>query len=191
MSRAGRRRKTASTSSRSTTASRSKDLVSYNDKHNEANGEGNRDGIDENLGWNCGGEGPTADPAIAALRTRQMKNGWPFSCCRGVPMLLGGDEIRRTQGGNNNAYNQDNPTSWFDWTSRHEAGDPAVCSADDRVPQGPSALSRPRFYTGGITGRRVPDIAWHGTGSAPGLRQSGGPGARVHDRRGGGPPTCT
>src|SRR5262249_49498078 len=93
------------------------DLVSYNDKHNEANGEGNRDGINENLSWNCGVEGHTDDPAIEALRTRVIKNSITIlMLSRGIPMLLGGDELRRTQGGNNNTYNQDNATSWFDWT---------------------------------------------------------------------------
>ena len=93
------------------------DLVSYNAKHNEANGEGNRDGIDDNYSWNCGAEGPTADAAIDALRLRQIKNSLTIlMLSRGVPMLLAGDEIRRTQGGNNNAYSQDNETSWFDWT---------------------------------------------------------------------------
>src|SRR5262249_22529426 len=100
------------------------DLVSYNDKHNEANGEGNRDGIAENLSWNCGTEGPSTDAGIEVLRTRQIKNFFTIlMLSRGVPMLLGGDEIRRTQRGNNNAYNQDNATSWFDWTltaSGHE-----------------------------------------------------------------------
>src|SRR5262249_39625367 len=93
------------------------DLVSYDDKHNEANGEGNLDGISNNLSWNCGVEGPTNDPAIEALRARQIKNFITILLLsRGVPMLLGGDERRRTQRGNNNAYNQDNAISWFDWT---------------------------------------------------------------------------
>src|SRR5690348_2450001 len=91
------------------------DLVSYNSKHNEANGEGNRDGIDNNLSWNCGTEGPTEDAAIERLRTRQIKNFLTILLLsRGVPMLLGGDEICRTQRGNNNPYNQNNATSWFD-----------------------------------------------------------------------------
>src|SRR5438874_3346998 len=91
------------------------DLVSYNDKHNEANGEGNRDGIDDNLSWNGGVEGPSDDPALEALRRRQIRNALTILLLsRGVPMLLAGDEIRRTQGGNNNAYNQDNATSWID-----------------------------------------------------------------------------
>jgi glycogen operon protein len=93
------------------------DLVSYGRKHNEANGEGNRDGSDHNLSWNCGVEGPTSDPAIETLRNRQVKNFLAVNLLAlGAPMLLMGDEVRRSQGGNNNAYCQDNGTSWFDWT---------------------------------------------------------------------------
>ncbi len=91
------------------------DLVSYDGKHNEANGEGNRDGADDNRSWNCGAEGPTEDPAID--RTRQVKNFFTVTMLSaGMPMMVMGDEVRRTQGGNNNAYCQDNETSWFDWT---------------------------------------------------------------------------
>jgi glycogen operon protein len=93
------------------------DLVSYERKHNEANGEGNRDGNDHNLSWNCGVEGPTGDPAIETLRTRQVKNFLAVNLLAlGAPMLLMGDEVRRSQEGNNNAYCQDNETSWFDWS---------------------------------------------------------------------------
>ena len=98
------------------------DLVSYDVKHNEPNGEGNRDGTDLNLSWNCGVEGPTADPAIERLRRRQVKNLMTIELLAlGVPMLLMGDEVRRTQNGNNNAYCHDDPTTWFDWsaTTRH------------------------------------------------------------------------
>ena len=92
------------------------DLVSYNDKHNEANGEDNRDGADDNRSWNCGVEGPTDDPAIEALRNRQIKNLLAINLLSaGTPMLTMGDEVRRTQQGNNNAYCQDNDISWFDW----------------------------------------------------------------------------
>ena len=93
------------------------DLVSYDAKHNEANGEANRDGSNDNLSWNCGVEGPTDDPAIEALRARQIRNllVWDLLAL-GVPMVAMGDEVRRTQGGNNNAYGHDDPTSWFDWT---------------------------------------------------------------------------
>jgi isoamylase len=92
------------------------DLVSYNEKHNEANGEANVDGHNENLSWNCGVEGPTADPAVERLRNRQVKNCLAITLlAAGAPMLLMGDEVRRTQRGNNNAYCQDNEVSWFDW----------------------------------------------------------------------------
>jgi isoamylase len=92
------------------------DLVSYNHKHNEANGEGNRDGTDDNRSWNCGTEGPTDDPAITALRARQKRNFLAtLFLSQGVPMLLAGDEMGRTQAGNNNAYCQDNELSWVDW----------------------------------------------------------------------------
>jgi isoamylase len=93
------------------------DLVSYNDKHNEANGEENRDGANDNRSWNCGVEGPSDDPAVEKLRNRQVKNFLTATLLSlGVPMVLMGDEVRHTQGGNNNAYCQDNETSWFDWT---------------------------------------------------------------------------
>jgi glycogen operon protein len=92
------------------------DLVSYDRKHNEANGEGNRDGMDDNHSWNCGVEGPSADPAVESLRERQAKNLLVATFLAfGVPMIWMGDEVLRTQGGNNNAYCQDNETSWFDW----------------------------------------------------------------------------
>ena len=93
------------------------DLVSYDRKHNEANGEENRDGADDNRSWNCGVEGPTEDPGIDRLRTRQVKNFFTVTMLSaGMPMMGMGDEVRRTQGGNNNAYCQDDETSWFDWT---------------------------------------------------------------------------
>jgi isoamylase len=93
-----------------------RDLVSYNVKHNEANGEHNRDGTDDNRSWNCGVEGPTDDADVTALRTRQSRAllATPLLSL-GMPMLVGGDELGRTQGGNNNAYCQDGPISWFDW----------------------------------------------------------------------------
>jgi isoamylase len=93
------------------------DLVSFSVKHNEANGEGNRDGSNDNWSWNCGVEGPTGDAAVENRRNRQVKN---FLTCTmfslGMPMIVMGDEVRRTQRGNNNAYCQDNETSWFDWS---------------------------------------------------------------------------
>jgi len=93
------------------------DLVSYNQKHNEENGEDNRDGTDDNRSWNCGAEGATDDPEVEKLRNRQVKNFLTVTILSlGVPMILMGDEVRRTQRGNNNAYCQDNEISWFDWT---------------------------------------------------------------------------
>ncbi len=93
------------------------DLVSFNEKHNAANGEANRDGANDNRSWNCGVEGPTDDPAIERLRNRQVKNYLTVTMLSlGLPMILAGDEVRRTQRGNNNAYCQDNEISWFDWS---------------------------------------------------------------------------
>jgi isoamylase len=93
-----------------------RDLVSYNEKHNEGNGEGNADGSDDNRSWNCGVEGETDDPAVLELRTRQQRNFLAtLLLSQGTPMLLGGDEISRTQRGNNNAWCQDNEISWYDW----------------------------------------------------------------------------
>jgi glycogen operon protein len=92
------------------------DLVSYEHKRNEANGEDNHDGTDENLAWNCGVEGPTADPAVGRLRERQMRNFLAtLLLSQGVPMLAHGDEVARTQAGNNNVYCQDGPISWLAW----------------------------------------------------------------------------
>jgi glycogen operon protein len=100
------------------------DLVSYNDKHNEVNGENNRDGASDNLSWNCGIEGPTDDPAVESLRNRQIKNFCTLAfLSAGTPMLLMGDEVRRTQLGNNNAYCQDGDLSWFDWRLVEEHAD--------------------------------------------------------------------
>jgi glycogen operon protein len=100
------------------------DLVSYDHKHNEANGEENRDGANDNLSWNCGVEGPTTDPQIEAIRNRQVKNFLVLNLIAvGTPMLLMGDEVRRTQQGNNNAYCQDGPLSWFDWDLLERHGD--------------------------------------------------------------------
>lgn len=98
------------------------DLVSYNEKHNEANGEENRDGANDNRSWNCGVEGPSSDPVVERLRNRQVKNFLTANLLSlGVPIILMGDEVRHTQGGNNNAYCQDNEISWFDWSrlTRH------------------------------------------------------------------------
>ncbi len=100
------------------------DLVSYNQKHNEANGEDNRDGANDNRSWNCGVEGPTDDPSVEKLRNRQVKNFLTITMMSlGTPMILMGDEVRRTQHGNNNAYCHDNEISWFDWSLFAKHGD--------------------------------------------------------------------
>jgi glycogen operon protein len=100
------------------------DLVSYEQKHNENNGESNRDGENDNRSWNCGSEGPAQDPAVVGLRERQRRNFIAtLALSQGVPMLLGGDELGRTQQGNNNAYCQDNEVSWFDWSADETDGD--------------------------------------------------------------------
>src|SRR5450755_445656 len=100
------------------------DLVSYNTKHNEPNGEDNRDGTDDNRSWNCGVEGPTDDPAVLELRARQQRNLiGTLLLSEGAPLLLGGDEFGRSQGGNNNAYCQDNELTWFDWNAAAQHGD--------------------------------------------------------------------
>jgi glycogen operon protein len=100
------------------------DLVSYNQKRNEANGEGNRDGANDNRSWNCGAEGPTIDPAVEKLRNRQVKNFLTITLMSlGTPMILMGDEVRHTQQGNNNAYCHDSEISWFDWSLVAKHGD--------------------------------------------------------------------
>jgi glycogen operon protein len=143
-----------------------RDLVSYNDKHNEANGEDNRDGTSDNNSWNCGAEGPTDDPEINALRARQSRAMLTtLMLSFGVPMLLGGDEMGRTQQGNNNAYCQDNEISWVDW---------AVRDPDDqdlleftrlliKLRAEHPVFRRRRFFRGRPargTRQRLSDIAW-------------------------------
>ena len=126
------------------------DLVSYRVKHNWANGENNRDGLDENFSDNYGVEGPTDAGPLEALRLRQIKNLLAtLMLSRGVPMLLGGDEFRRTQGGNNNAYCQDNATSWYDWTLAEQTrGAGPLRARLDRLPGPPPVLRANAFYTG-------------------------------------------
>ena len=141
------------------------DLVSYETKHNAANGEGNRDGGDHNLSWNCGAEGPTADPVILALRRRQARNFIGIlMLSQGVPMLLSGDEVLRTKDGNNNTYCQDNELSWFDW-SQVDAQRPMLDYVRGLIGlrrRHPS-LTRDRFLTGAPEpGQDLPDITWHG-----------------------------
>ena len=141
------------------------DLVSYNNKHNEANGEGNRDGVDDNMSWNCGAEGPTDDPAINALREQQIRNfATLLMLSQGVPMFVMGDEVRRTQGGNNNAWCQDNPIGWFDWTqTQTEAGMLRFWSELIAFRKTHPAVHRARFFSGAMNERGMPDISWHGT----------------------------
>src|SRR5262249_16510793 len=139
------------------------DLVSYDRKHNEANGEENRDGSDDNLSWNGGGEGPTDHTKNLAPRERQMGN---FLATRllsqGVPMLCAGDEVARTQQGNNNAYCQDNPTSWMDWRldgRRRELL--AFTRSLIQIRRQHPVLRRRHFFQGRpIRGSEVKDLAW-------------------------------
>ena len=143
----GRCRRTASTSSPAHDGFTLYDLVSYNTKHNEANGEGNRDGNNDNESWNCGVEGETGDAGIEALRGRQIKNfAAILLLAQGVPMIVAGDEVRRTQRGNNNAYCQDNEISWFDWDAREpEPGYLPVLQGDDCVPRAGTRSSAVRI----------------------------------------------
>ena len=141
------------------------DLVSYNGKHNEANGEDNRDGSNDNLSWNCGVEGPTEDAAILALRRRQARNFLAvLMLSRGVPMLCAGDEVLRTQRGNNNAYCQDNELSWFDWSRLNSERE--MLEFSRRIiafRRRHACLTANRFFNGRVvTARGIPDIAWHG-----------------------------
>jgi len=138
-----------------------KDLVSYNDKHNEANGEDNQDGANDNRSWNGGAEGPTDDPEVLKLRASQQRNFLAtLLLSQGVPMLLGGDEIGRTQQGNNNAYCQDNEISWYDWDNIDE--DLLVFTQKlIQYRQDHPALRRRRWFIGQpIHGSEVKDIAW-------------------------------
>jgi len=140
------------------------DLVSYNDKHNEANGEDNRDGSNADNSWNCGVEGPTSDPDIVALRDRQKRNLLAtLLLSLGVPMLLAGDEIGRTQRGNNNAYCHDNEISWFDWEHiRPEDQDlRRFVRYLIHLRRRHRVFSRPRFFRGEVLSEAgVKDITW-------------------------------
>ena len=139
------------------------DLVSYNGKHNEANGEDNRDGNDNNRSWNCGAEGATDDEDVNALRERQKRNFLAtLLLSQGIPMIVAGDEIGRTQGGNNNAYCQDDEISWVDWTMtpRREAL-LDFTSALIGLRRAHRTFRRRKFLTGNEVGaRRVKDVAW-------------------------------
>jgi glycogen operon protein len=137
------------------------DLVSYNEKHNEANGEENRDGENHNRSWNCGAEGPTDDQAVNALRNRQKRNFLStLFLSQGIPMLLGGDEIGRTQKGNNNGYCQDNEISWFDWHAVDQDLLEFTIKVIELRKQHP-VFRRRRWYQGRpIHGARITDLAW-------------------------------
>ncbi len=140
------------------------DLVSYDRKRNEANGEGGRDGSNDNASWNCGVEGETADPGVIALRLRQARNHLAIlMLSRGVPMLLGGDELLRTQRGNNNAWCQDNEVSWIDWR-RTAAQEDMLRFTRELIAfrRRHPCLELNRFFEGRpVAGRPIPDIAWH------------------------------
>ena len=143
------------------------DLVSYDVKHNDANGEGNRDGNDDNMSWNCGWEGPSDDPRLETFRSRQVKSfAAMLLLSQGVPMITMGDEVRRTQQGNNNAYCQDGPISWFDWDQVDRHDDVLrffrrmiAFRAEHPV------LHRKRYFTGEHNDRGIADLSWHGSRS--------------------------
>ena len=141
-----------------------KDLVSYNGKHNDENGENSRDGSDNNISYNYGSEGVTKDPVLNSIRERQLKNFFTtMMVSLGTPMLLGGDEIGRTQNGNNNAYCQDNEISWYDWTLLEENAGlyrfvKEIIAFRLRHP----GFMRPEFFTGrGGAYKAIPDISWY------------------------------
>ena len=143
------------------------DLVSYNEKHNEANGEDGRDGESHNRSWNSGAEGPTADPEINALRARQQRNFIAtLMLSQGVPMMLHGDELGRTQRGNNNTYAQDNELSWIDWTSADQPLTEFVRALSTLRREHPT-FRRRHFFNGKVAkrgeGEGLPDVVWLST----------------------------
>jgi isoamylase len=145
-----------------------RDLVSYDRKHNDANGDEGRDGTDDNRSWNCGAEGPTDDPAINELRARQVRNFLvTLFCSQGVPMLLAGDEMGRTQQGNNNAYCQDNETSWIDWAAAGKQQDlmELTCALSE-LRQAHPVFRRRRFFSG----QPAPAMKGEVGGDHPGLQ---------------------
>jgi hypothetical protein len=152
------------------------DLVSFDQKHNEANGEYNRDGINYNLSWNCGVEGDSGDPNIDSLRNRQIRNFMAILLLsRGVPMFVSGDEIRRSQKGNNNAYCQDNEISWFDWTLVNKHSELLrFCRSMIRFRKMHAAIRRDQFFNGSVNERGLKDVSWHGTKlNSPGWDDAG------------------
>jgi glycogen operon protein len=141
-----------------------RDLVSYNEKHNEANGEDNNDGESHNRSWNCGAEGPTDDEHVNALRVRQQRNFLTtLLLSQGVPMICHGDELGRTQSGNNNGYCQDNELTWIDWGTA-DAGLLEFARAVSALRAEHPVFRRRRFFSGKPVGRRgqdgLPDISW-------------------------------
>ena len=138
-----------------------RDLVSYNEKHNEANGENNADGANDNRSWNCGAEGPSDDPNINAMRSRQQRNFLTTLILSiGVPMICGGDEIGRSQRGNNNAYCQDNEISWFDWEKMDEELY-AFASRMIHFRHDHAVFQRRRWFVGrALVGAEASDIGW-------------------------------
>jgi glycogen operon protein len=141
------------------------DLVSYNDKHNEANGEDNRDGANDNSSWNCGWEGPTDDPGINALRRQQIKNAATIlMVSQGVPMILMGDEVARTQLGNNNTYCHDNELNWFDWTQVETNSDLFRFFQNITAFRHAHPVLRNRWHFSNrdYMGSGYADITWHG-----------------------------
>ncbi len=139
------------------------DLVSYNDKHNEANGEGNRDGANDNNSWNCGAEGPTTDPNILNMRERQKRNFiTTLLLSQGVPMLYSGDDLSHTQNGNNNAYCQDNEVTWLNWELDGAQKEfLAFVKAVTRIWHEQPVFHRKRFFQGrSIRGSDIKDISW-------------------------------
>ncbi len=157
-----------------------RDLVSYNGKHNDANGEGGKDGTDDNRSWNCGAEGSTDDPAIVALRGRQQRNFLAtVLLSQGVPMILHGDELGRTQDGNNNAYAQDSALSWVHWDEADQ-GLIEFISAIARLRRDHPTFRRSRFFDGHPVkrgeGGPLPDVEWlkpDGTAMEPGDWEAG------------------
>jgi isoamylase len=144
-----------------------RDLVSYNDKHNEANGDENRDGDNHNRAWNCGVEGPTDDEAVNALRRRQQRNFLTMLfLSQGVPMLLGGDEFGRTQQGNNNSYCQDNEISWFNWQRDEDQTRLLEFTRKlIRLRREHPVSRRPKFFQGRrIAGGEIKDVMWFNPG---------------------------
>lgn len=141
------------------------DLVSYNEKHNEANGEGNRDGESNNRSWNCGVEGPTTIKDVNELRQQQMRNMFAtLLLSQGIPMICGGDEVARTQQGNNNAYCQDNAISWTNWDLDEDQKDLLeFVSKLIHLRLDHPVLHRRRFFTGrepGDDSNMIPQVEW-------------------------------